>query len=81
MKGIKDRVVLAIGLTEVERPRQLQLRVDADEHDIVHSLYRLEKEGLTEFKVKRNAHSPGRNLTKIRLTKQGKERYEELRRG
>jgi DNA-binding PadR family transcriptional regulator len=80
-RTIKDRLILAIGVTTVERPRELQKPTHTDEHSIVHALYRLEKDGLTEFKVKRNAHAPGRNLTRIRLTSKGIEKYEELRRG
>ena len=78
MTGIKDRLVLAIGIDVIERPRQLQLRTDTDEHAIVHCLYRMQKDGIAEFKTKRNAHAPGKNLTKIRLTQKGLERYEEL---
>jgi hypothetical protein len=78
MSTIKDRLIIAIGLTTVERPRQLQLAADTNEHHVVHALYRLEKDGLTSFKVKRNAHAPGRNLTKIQLTPKGIEKYREL---
>lgn len=77
---IKDRLILAIGLDVIERPRELQVPTQTDEHSIVHALYRLEKDGLSEFKVKRNVHSPGRNLTNIHLTNKGIERLRELRR-
>jgi DNA-binding PadR family transcriptional regulator len=77
---VKDRVILGIALTVVERPRQLQQAAQTDEHSIVHTLYRLEKDGLTEFKVKRNSHSAGKNLTHIRLTPKGLKRYKELHR-
>ena len=80
-RGIKDRTLLAIGLDVIERPRELQIPVDADEPELVHTIYRLNREGFAEFKTKKNLHSPGKNLTKIRLTKQGQKRYEELRRG
>jgi DNA-binding MarR family transcriptional regulator len=78
---IKDRLILGIGMTTVERPRQLQRAANADEHNVVHALYRLEKDGLTEFKVKKSAHSPGRNLTRIRLTDKGIQRYKQLQEG
>lgn len=78
---IKDRLVLGIGLTVVERPRELQHAAGTNEHHVVHALYSMEKAGLTEFKVRKNKHSPGRNLTAIRLTDKGIARYKELRRG
>ena len=77
---IKDRVILAIGLDVIERPRQLQVKASSDEHSIVHTLHRLEIDGLSEFKVKRSVHSPGRNLTNIKLTRKGIERFRELQR-
>ena len=77
-RTIKDRLILAIGLTTVERPRELQKAAETNEHHVVHALYSMGKDGLTSFKVKRNAHSPGRNLTKIKLTDKGIERYREL---
>ncbi len=78
---VKDRVILGIGLTVIERPRQLQAVAQTDEHSIVHTLYRLEKDGLTEFKIKRNAHSAGKNVTAIRLTSKGVARWKELKYG
>lgn len=78
---IKERLILAIGFDTIERPRQLQKPAGTNEHHVVHVLYRLEKDGLTEFKVKKNIHSSGKNLTRIRLTPQGIERYKELRHG
>lgn len=81
MTSVKNRIILAIGTDVIERPRELQTKVDTDEHSIAHVLYALQKDGLTEFKKRRNLHSAGVNLTKIRLTKQGKKRYEELRHG
>jgi hypothetical protein len=75
---VKDRVIIGIGLSVVERPRQLQVQAQTDEHSVVHTLYRLEKDGLASFKCKRNAHSPGKNLTKIMLTPEGVKRYKEL---
>ena len=75
---IKDRLVLGIGLTVVERPRHLQQAAGTNEHHVVHALYRMEKDGLTEFKTRRNLHSPGKNLTAIKLTPKGVERYKEL---
>lgn len=75
---IKDRLVLGIGLTVIERPRELQRAGGTDEHNVVHALYSMEKMGLTEFKVKRNSHSAGKNLTNIKLTAKGLQRYREL---
>ena len=80
MNTVKERVIMGIGLTVVERPRQLQQAAETDEHSIVHTLYRLEKDGLTTFKTRRNLHSAGRNLTNIRLTPNGIKRYRELTR-
>jgi hypothetical protein len=80
-RGIKERILLAVGTTIVERPRNLQLSVDADEHSITHTLYRLNRDGLLQFKTRKNLHSTGMNLTKIRLTKQGIRKYEALRHG
>lgn len=77
---VKDRVILGIGLDVVDRPRQLQIPAGTDEHNIVHTLYRLEIDGLCQFKVKSNSHSSGKNLTKIRLTPKGIERYRNLQR-
>jgi hypothetical protein len=68
---VKTRIIRAIGTQTVKRPRQLQNPVDAGEHDIVHELYALQKQGLVDYKAKRNIHSPGKNLTDIRLTKRG----------
>ena len=77
-RTIKDRLIVAIGLTTIERPRELQLAAGTNEHHVVHALYRLEKDGLTAFKTRRNIHSPGKNLTKIHLTDKGIERFREL---
>jgi hypothetical protein len=68
---VKTRLIRAIGHQTIQRPRQLQNPVNAAEHDIVHELYALQKQGLVAYKTKRNIHSPGKNLTNIRLTKQG----------
>lgn len=68
---VKARIIQAIGLDVIERPRQLQQAAGTNEHHVVHTLYNLEKQGLVEYKVKRNIHSPGRNLTGIKLTDKG----------
>lgn len=79
-RTVKDRIILGIAHSTVERPRELQQAAETDEHNVVHALYRLEKEGLTEFKVRKSKHSPGRNLTSIKLTARGRTRYHELTR-
>lgn len=78
MTSIKHRLILGIGLQVIERPRQLQLDAHADEHNVVHVLYNLQKQGLVEFKTRRSIHSPGINLTHIRLTPKGREVYTRL---
>lgn len=78
MSSIKHRLIQSIGLQVIERPRQLQLQAQEDEHNIVHVLYRLQKQGLVEFRKKRSLHSPGMNLTDIRLTDKGREVYRQL---
>lgn len=80
MTTIKDKLVLSIGLDVIERPRALQQSAQTDEHNIVHGLYSLQRDGLTEFKRRRGKDSPGTNLSKIRLTPRGVKRYEELTR-
>lgn len=70
---IKTRLIRAIGLDTVERPRQLQQAAKTNEHHVVHALYTLEKQGLVEYRVRRNVHSSGRNLTDIHLTPKGVE--------
>lgn len=78
--SIKQDLIRGIGLNVIERPRELQGACEGSpgEHKIVHQLYRLQKQGLVEFRTKRNLHSPGNNLTSIRLTPQGARLYEEL---
>lgn len=81
MTTIKDRLILGIADKVIERPRELQHAAQTNEHHVVHALYSLQKDGLTTFQAKRNLHSPGKNLTKIRLTERGVQKYKELRRG
>lgn len=69
---VKDRIIAAIGDQTIERPRELQLAADQNEHHIVHVLYSLNKQGLVKFRQKRSVHSPGVNLTNIKLTPAGK---------
>ena len=78
MSSIKTRLIQGIGLQVIDRPRKLQLQVGDDEHNIVHVLYRLQKQGLVEFRTRRSVHSPGMNLTHIRLTPKGREVYARL---
>ena len=78
-RGIRDRVILAIGTRTIERPRELQIPADGGEHEIVHVLYALRNSGLVAFKRGRNIHAPGINLTDIHLTKQGMTYYRRLR--
>ena len=78
MSSIKDRLILGIGLNVIERPRELQSAANNGEHSIVHELHVLRKQGLVACKVRKNLHSSGRNLTDIRLTPKGIERYREL---
>jgi len=78
---VKERVIIGIGLSTVTRPRALQQTANTDEHHIVHTLYRLEKDDLVQFKTRRNMHSAGKNLTAIHLTPKGIKRYKELTRG
>jgi hypothetical protein len=68
---VKLRIINGIGLDIIERPRQLQKAARADEHHVVHVLHTLEKQGLVTFRKKRSMHSPGVNLTDIRLTREG----------
>lgn len=75
---VKNRIINGIGLDVIERPRQLQRAAQADEHNVVHVLYMLEKQGLVTFRKKRSLHSPGINLTDIRLTRQGVKHWKEL---
>lgn len=81
MNSVKDRIIVGIGLDVVERPRALQQAAGTDEHHVVHELYSLQRQGLTTFTRRRNMHRPGLNLTKIRLTPRGVERYRELTNG
>lgn len=81
MTTIKERLILGIADRTVERPRELQQAAGTNEHHVVHALYRLQKDGLAEFKTGYGIHSPGKNLTKIRLTERGVKKYKELRRG
>lgn len=78
--SIKHRLILAIGLNVVERPRNLSRDAGADEHNVVHVLYRLQKQRLIEYKTRKNQFAPGTNLTRIQLTPKGKALYEELTR-
>lgn len=81
MTTIKDRLILGIADRVIERPRELQQAAQTNEHHVVHALYSLQKEGLTTFQAKHNIHSPGKNLTKIRLTERGIRKYKELKHG
>lgn len=78
MTTIKDRLILGIAERTIERPRELQQAAQTNEHHVVHALYRLQKDGLADFKTGRNIHSPGKNLTKIRLTPKGIEKLRSL---
>lgn len=75
---VKLRILNGIGLNVIERPRQLQQVAKADEHNVVHTLYMLERQGLVTFRKKRSIHSPGVNLTDIRLTRQGIKLWKEI---
>ena len=75
---VKLRILNGIGLNVINRPRQLQQTAKTDEHNVVHTLYLLEKQGLVTFRKKRSIHSPGINLTDIRLTRQGIKVWKEL---
>lgn len=75
---VKTRIIQGIGLNVIERPRELQKIAGTNEHHIVHELYSLQKQGLVAYKVRRNAHSAGRNLTAIKLTPQGIDYYKRL---
>ena len=75
---VKTRMIRAIGLDTIERPRQLQLAAGTNEHHIVHELYMLQKQGLVEYRVRRNIHAAGRNLTDIRLTRKGQALWRQL---
>ena len=75
---VKLRILSGIGLNVVNRPRQLQQAAKTDEHNVVHTLYMLEKLGLVTFRKKKSIHSPGVNLTDIRLTRQGIKLWKEI---
>lgn len=76
---VKTRIINGIGLDIIERPRYLQRAAKTDEHHVTHALYMLERQGLVTFRKKRSLHSPGINLTDIRLTRQGIKLWRELR--
>jgi DNA-binding MarR family transcriptional regulator len=76
---VKTRILRGIGLNVIHRPRELQQAAGTAEHHVVHELYALEKQGLVVYHLKRNIHSPGRNLTKIRLTPKGIELWRQMR--
>jgi hypothetical protein len=78
MPSIKHRLILGIANQTIARPRQLQQAAETDEHHVVHALYSLQRQGLVEYKRKRNADATGINLTDIKLTKKGLVMYEEL---
>lgn len=77
-RSIKHKTILAIGHQKVTRPRELQVKVGSDEHSIVHTVYRLQKDGIADFRTTRNKFSPGRNITDIHLTTHGLEILREL---
>lgn len=79
MTTIKDRIVLGVAEKTIERPRELQQIAGTNEHHVVHALYAMRNDGLIEFKKKKNVHSPGVNLTKIKLTKKGMDRLEKIK--
>jgi DNA-binding MarR family transcriptional regulator len=79
MASVKDRLILGIGLQVIDRPRELQRAAGTDEHNVVHILYRLQKQGLVEYRRARNIDSPGINLKGIHLTPKGLARFEELK--
>lgn len=72
MASVKHRIIAAIGDGTIERPRELQRASGTDEHSVVHVLYALQKDGLVSFKKKKSVHSPGINLTRIKLTDAGR---------
>lgn len=75
---VKTRIIRGIGYDVIERPRQLQHAAGTNEHHIVHELYMLQKQGIVAYKVKKNLHAAGRNLTAIRLTPKGRDYLERL---
>lgn len=79
MASVKDRLILGIGLTIIERPRELQHAAGQDEHHVVHVLYLLHDTGLVAYKRRKGKDRPGVNLTSIQLTPKGIEKYKELR--
>lgn len=79
MPSVKQKIILGIGLQVIERPRELQIHTDTDEHNIVHVLYSLKKDGLVEFRTRRSAHAAGLNLTDIKLTRNGQRALNDLR--
>lgn len=79
MPTIKDRIILAIGDDTIERPRAIQRAAQTNEHHVVHVLYAMQKQGLVEFKLKKDLYSPGKNLTRIRLTDKGQELRRKLK--
>lgn len=79
---VKNRIILGLGdLQKIERPRELQHYAGTNEHHIVHELYQMEKQNLVSYKIKRNVHSAGKNLTGIHLTPKGKDIYREIKGG
>lgn len=72
MSTIKHRILMGIAvLGTVKRPEELHPYAEADEHNIVHILWRLQKQGLTTHKTDKRGKREG--LTNVRLTPQGEQ--------
>lgn len=78
MTTIKDRLILGIGRRQpVADPHDLKIDAQTGVHDIVHVLWRLQKDGMVIFQERK----PGRSSSiprNIELTPTGQERYREL---
>lgn len=71
MPTVKHRVLVGLAiLGTVKRPEELRIYADQDEHNIVHVLWRLQKQSLVTFKTDKRGKREG--LTNVKLTPRGK---------
>lgn len=79
MPTIKDRLLIGIAdQGRVKRARDLQLPVGSDEHNIIHVLYALNKQGLIAFRLDKRGST--QEPQRIKLTPRGAEYVAQLRR-
>lgn len=78
MTTTRNKILIGLKTTKISQARELEPIVGTDEHNIIHLLHGLRKQGLISFRI--DTRGKVKEPYKITLTKQGERAVDGLRR-